>query len=322
MPTKGEKLVYADPVPARLDRFLVGHFKGLSRAYVAELIQTGLVRVNGVVSRKGKTLSTGDAVEVEPFLKPEERRIDPNPEIPLNIVWQSADLIVIDKQAGLPTHPNDYSDRETLANALIARFPEVSEVGDDRLRPGIVHRLDTDTSGLILVARNQESFRYVRSLFDERKIKKTYAALVLGEVPSAGEIDTPVAHHPTNPRRMIAVTREVERREGFRSRVREARTLYEPVERFSGYTLLHVRTLTGRMHQVRVHLSSIGHPLAGDRLYQTSKERGKDHLGLPRHFLHAIQVKLQMNDSNEWKSFESDVSPDLIAGLEKLRRMG
>lgn len=317
---QGEKLVWDGAGPLRLDRFLTERLEGLSRAYVAELIGNGTVRVNGAPARKGKMLAPGDVVEVEPFLRPEERRIDPSPEIPLSIVFQSEELIVVDKPAGLPTHPNDYSDRSTLANALLARFPEIAEVGDDRLRPGIVHRLDTDTSGLLLVARTEESFRTLRKLFDERKVKKTYWALVLGDVASGGEVTTPVAHHPRNPRKMVAVTSEVRKREGFRSRVREAKTLYEPLERFNGYTLLEVRTLTGRMHQVRVHLSSIGHPLAGDRLYQTPKERQNDRLGLHRHFLHAVKVELEIIKNNH-SIFKSDLHFDLRNVVEALRRV-
>lgn len=319
MPTKGEKLVFTETTPIRLDRFLVDHLKGLSRAYVADLIDQGLVRVNGIKVRKAKTLSKGDTIEVDPFLRPEERRIQPNPDLPLKIVWESEEMLVVDKQPNLPTHPNDFQDKETLANILVARFPEISEVGEDPLRPGIVHRLDTNTSGLLLVAKTQEMFLYLRSQFDERKVKKTYQALVLGEVPEKGEIDTPLAHHPTNPRKMVAVTHELQKKGRFRSKVREAKTLYEPIETFDDYTLLEVRTLTGRMHQVRVHLASIGHPLAGDKLYQSQKERQQDHLNLDRHFLHAVKVILHQKGSKELNTYDSIPSDDLSNVLRKVR---
>lgn len=319
MPTKREKLVYFGSSPVRVDRFLAGRFTGLSRAYVQGLIEQGLVTVNGRKVRKGETLRNGEGIEIEPFLQPEERRIQPNPELPLNIVWQSNHVIIIDKPAGFPTHPNDFSDRGTLANALMARFPGLSEVGDDPLRPGIVHRLDTDTSGLLIVARTQEAFRHLRALFDERKVKKTYLALVLGEISKKGEISTPIAHHPRNPRKMVAVSPETQKKGAFRSKLREAKTLYEPVERFEGYTLLEVRTLTGRMHQVRTHLSSIGHPLAGDRLYQLPGERQLDRLNLDRHFLHASKLTLSLLPDNNLKSFESELPEELSSSLERLR---
>jgi 23S rRNA pseudouridine1911/1915/1917 synthase len=307
------------PVPegpsVRLDRFLTERFEGISRAFLQELIANGGVKVNGGTVRKGHPLSAGDLVEVEAFVLPEERRIEPNPSILLNIVWESAELLVLSKPAGLPTHPNDYSDPNTLANALIARFPALSGVGDDHLRPGIVHRLDTDTSGLILVARTQESFRALRKLFDERKVKKVYQALVLGDVASEGEIVTPLAHHATNPRRMVAVVEGAP----VRSRIREACTLYKPLERFGVYTLLEVRTLTGRMHQVRVHLSSIGHPLAGDRLYQTARERASDKSGLKRHFLHAVELKFPLGPDGELKTFSDELAPELREFLRSLR---
>ncbi len=315
MPSK--PTVFRVPAGAtmRLDRFLAGKFPKISRVFLQGLIENGQVRVNGGGGRKGHVLGDGDCVEVEAFVLPEERRIAPNPNIPLSIVWKSEDLLVISKPAGLPTHPNDYSDSETLANALLARFPEVADVGDDRLRPGIVHRLDTDTSGLLLVALTQEAFRAMRKLFDERKVRKRYHALVLGDVAAEGEIQTPVAHHATNPRKMVAVLEGAR----VRSRVREARTLFRPLERFGEYTLLEVRTLTGRMHQVRVHLSSIGHPLAGDRLYQSARERERDHLGLTRHFLHAVRLEFPLGPEGELKTFSDNLPAELEDVLRSLK---
>ncbi len=319
MPSKREKLVVSGREPVRLDRFLADHFEGISRAYLQELIAQGLVTVNAKRPRKGTVVSKGDRVDVEPFPRPEERRIAPNPKVRFTVLWESEDLVVIDKPAGLPTHPNDFSDRETLANAVLAKYPEIQGVGEDSLRPGIVHRLDTDTSGLMVVARTQAGFDHLRRLFDERKVRKTYLALVLGDVAEAGEVETPMAHHPKNPRKMVVVTPEVERKGAFRSKIREAKTMYEPVERFGAYTLLEVKTLTGRMHQVRVHLGSIGHPLAGDRLYQTAKQRQEDQLPLDRHFLHSCKLSLSVYPSKSLKSFESELPIELRGVLEELR---
>ncbi|MFH1017954.1 MAG: RluA family pseudouridine synthase [Pseudomonadota bacterium] len=315
MPSKPTSLEVPADATTRLDRFLAERFAGISRAFLQGLIERGQVTVNGYAARKGHVLAPGDRVEVGAFVLPQERRIAPNPGIPLNIVWQSEELVVFSKAAGIPTHPNDYKDLNTLANALLARFPEIADVGDDHLRPGIVHRLDTDTSGLIVVARTQEAFRTLRGFFDERKIRKVYQALVLGDVATDGEITTPVAHHAKNPRKMVAVTEGAP----FRSRVREARTMYRPLERFGDYTLLEVRTLTGRMHQVRVHLSSIEHPLAGDRIYQTARDHARDHSGLKRHFLHAVQLGIPLGKEGEIKMFSDELSAELAEVLRSLR---
>ncbi len=320
MPSPEKKwIIVGDQARTRLDRFVSAQFRGISRAYIQELILKGTVRVNGKASRKGDLIQEGDEVIVDSFTLPEERRIDPNPKIPLKIVWQSSQVVILDKPADLPTHPNDYSDVETLANAVLARFPNLVDVGDDSLRPGIVHRLDTDTSGLIMVARTPEAFRFLRTGFDERKIKKTYHALVLGKIETAGEVDFGLAHHSRNPRKMVAVK---DSSVPHRSKVREAKTLYEPVEVFEEATLLAVRTLTGRMHQVRVHLSAIGHPLVGDRLYQTPKERQQDQFKLKRHFLHASKLRVLLPGEAEERTFESPLAPELAQLIETLRNLG
>jgi 23S rRNA pseudouridine1911/1915/1917 synthase len=299
----------------RLDRFLMNQFPVVSRVFIQDLVRDQLVRVNGKNVKKGQVLHRGDRVEMDPFLMPHERRIEPNSEIGLAIVFESRDVLVLNKPPGLPTHPNDFADRNTLANAVLARFPETAEACDEPLRPGIVHRLDTNTSGLILIARTPEAFAHLRKQFDERKVKKTYTALVLGEVIKKGEVSLPVAHHATNPRRMVAVREGVE----VRSRIREATTLYKPIEKFSGYSLLEVRTLTGRMHQVRVHLSAIGHPLVGDRIYQSKKEQNQDGAGLCRHFLHASELSVKLPGERKLRTFRSDLADDLKELLLALR---
>src|SRR5262245_12808147 len=166
----------------RLDRFLASKYDDVSRAYLQAIIGDGSVSVNGRVAEKSTDLKIGDEILVHPFVHPKDRRIQPNPKIDLNIVWKSSDLIVIDKPAGLPTHPNDFEDTDTVANALISLLPETAEVGEDPLRPGIVHRLDGDTSGLLILALTQEAFLHMRKQFDERKVKKTYFACVLGKI--------------------------------------------------------------------------------------------------------------------------------------------
>ncbi len=315
MSGKSEELIYEGENPLRLDRYLAHSFEGISRSYLQEMIEKKLVRVNDRIAKKGDLLSSGDRIFISPFVHPDERRIEPNGDIRLHIVHEGKNFVVVDKPPGLPTHPNDFADCDTFANALLSHYPEVSDVGEDHLRPGIVHRLDSDTSGLIIAARNQSEFARLRALFDERKIQKTYWAMVLGDITQEGEITTPIAHHPKNPRKMMAVTKQMK----IGSRLREARTLYRPLEKFGLATLLEVKTLTGRMHQVRVHLSSIGHPLLGDRLYQSPKERAMDRFGLDRHFLHAI--KLVVPDRKGKKiTFTSQLPQDLQRIVDKMGR--
>lgn len=293
------------------------HFEGLSRSYLHRLIENGTVRVGGKPVKKGHMLRAGDVVQVGAFLLPTERAIAPNPALPFPVVHAARDYVVVDKPPAMPTHPNDFDDASTLANAALARHPEIATVGDDPLRPGIVHRLDGDTSGLIVVALTPLGFAHFRGLFDRREMKKAYLALVLGEVRAAGKIARPLAHHPRNPRKMVVV----EPGKSHRSKAREASTEYEPVEAFVGYTLVRARTLTGRMHQVRVHLAGAGYPLCGDALYQEGHHRQKDRSGSPRHFLHASELAFTDPEGRAVR-LTSEPPADLAAVLAKLRRLG
>jgi 23S rRNA pseudouridine1911/1915/1917 synthase len=316
MPTNSKRWIIKPKEEGRLDLFLTAQFKDVSRAYLQEVISSGKVTVNGKPATKSTELKKGDEVRLQGFTHPKERRIEPNPNIHLNLIWKSEDLIVINKPPGLPTHPNDFKDKDTVANAFVAIYPDSSQVGEDPLRPGIVHRLDGDTSGLLILAITQKGFTYMRKQFDERKVKKTYIACVLGDIPKPGKVSFPIAHHPKNPRKMIALKKG---KESTRGKSREAVTMFEPIERFKkGYTLLRVKTLTGRMHQVRIHLSSIGHPLVGDSLYQSSKEKELDRTGLDRHFLHAAHLEFTGPDAKNIV-LDSELARDLKMILMLLR---
>lgn len=292
----------------RLDQYLVTLFPHISRSYLQQMITQGSVLVNQKKSKKGHILTEGDLIEIQSFVEPNDRTIDPNPAVGFTLKEEFEHYIVIDKPPFVATHPNQFDDHQSLANGLVSRFPQMIGVGEDPLRPGIVHRLDSNTSGVMLAAKTQEGFAKLRELFNQRKIKKTYQALVVGQIIKEGSIETDVAHHPKNPRRMIALTHP---NQEFRSRRRNATTLYEPMKQFGGYTLVSVRTLTGRMHQVRVHLASIGHPLVGDTLYQSPKEKNLDKLGLTRHFLHAVRLEFDDPWSQTPRIFESKLSNDL-----------
>lgn len=299
----------------RLDQYLVTLFPHISRSYLQQMIERGHILVNEKNSRKGCVLQDGDVVEVQPFVEPDDRTIDPNPTIGFTVNKEFEHYLVIDKPPYLATHPNQFDDHRSLANGLVARFPQIIGVGDEPLRPGIVHRLDSNTSGVMLVAKTQEGFLKIRELFNLREIKKTYQALVLGKITKSGSIEKDIGHHVRNPRKMVALEKNDKQ---FRSRRRNAQTLYEPIKYFGSYTLVSVRTLTGRMHQVRVHLASIGHPLVGDTLYQSQKEKNFDKVGLTRHFLHAVKIEFADPWSLKQEVFESPLSNDLQTILDSL----
>jgi 23S rRNA pseudouridine1911/1915/1917 synthase len=300
----------------RLDQYLVQLFPHISRSYLQQTIEKGLVLINQKKCRKGTNIRSGDEIYIQPFIEPKDRTINGDAKVLFNVLHEFENYIVLDKPPFLPTHPNQFEDTNTLANGLVARYPQIIGVGDDSLRPGIVHRLDSNTSGVMLAALTNEGFTQLRELFNQREIHKTYVALVLGHVESSGSVDTDIAHHAKNPRRMVTVPDDSV---PFRSRRRVAKTLYEPMEQFGDYTLVRVQTLTGRMHQVRVHLASIGHPLVGDELYQSNREKNKDKLGLTRHFLHAVSIEFEDPWTAEERKFHSRLSSDLEYILDDLR---
>jgi len=302
---------------SRLDQCLKQKFYDISRAYLQTLLLAEKVTVNTQPGRKGLLVKAGDIIEMEAFIHPDDRTIV-IPDAPSLDVFRVFDsYIIIEKSAGIATHVNDFSDHHAISNHFVGLYPEALGVGEDRLRPGVVHRLDTNTSGLLILARTQASFDAFRGLFNQRLIYKTYMALVLGRVLDPFlEIKTPLAHHAKNPRKMVAITDD---RTPHRSTIREATTQVSVKKMFEGATLVEVKTLTGRMHQVRIHLSSIGHPLVGDHLYQDGKQRQMDRFGLNRHFLHACELKFKDPWTEESMHFESELSDDLKSCIKSLK---
>lgn len=291
-------------------------YSNISRSYLQQMIEKGYILVNQKAGKKGTVLHAGNEVDIQPFTQPNDRIIEGNPGVSFNVLQEFENYIVLEKPPGLPTHPNQFEDKNTLANGLVAKYSHMIGVGEDPLRPGIVHRLDSNTSGIMLAALTQVGFTELRNLFNQREIHKTYVALVLGKILGKKIIESDIAHHPRNIRKMVAVTNE---KVEFRSRRRNAKTIVEPIEQFDGYTLVKVMTLTGRMHQVRVHLSSIGHPLVGDELYQSNKEKNADGLGLTRHFLHAVSIEFKDPWTKEDRHFISKLPQDLEYILADLR---
>jgi 23S rRNA pseudouridine1911/1915/1917 synthase len=290
----------ADIAGERLDRFVAARTPGLSRTHAQELIDAGLVTVNGRPARSSLKLSRGDRVLVtvppEPpsHLQPED--------LPLNIVYEDGDVIVIDKPAGLAVHPSPGHPGHTLANALLSYLPSLAEEPGS-LRPGLVHRLDKDTSGLLVVAKNRPAQADLSGQFKSRSVSKAYLALVKGRLsPESGIIEADIGRDPRNRQRMAVVTRG-----------RQARTEYRVVRYIRDYSLLEIRPETGRTHQIRVHLAAIGYPVVGDATYGVKSP----HVG--RQFLHASRLAFRLPSTGRYVEFESPLPPDLARALEEIK---
>jgi len=289
----------------RLDRYVAAEFGDLSRTYLQALIDGGHVRVDGQVRRSSFKITPGQRVTV---VVPEAVEIDIQPEdIPIVVIYEDADVIVVDKPAGLVVHPAPGHGSGTLVNALLFHFPDISVAGTSR--PGLVHRLDKDTSGVMVVARNDRAQNSLVAQWQDRTVDKRYGALVVGGIEEQeATIDAPIARDPANRLRMAA------RREG-----KEAVSHFVVGERFPDATWLNVSIETGRTHQIRVHLAMIGHPVLGDRLYANNQSRlvTAAH-GIERQMLHAATLTFNL-PGGERRSFSAPMPDDLVAVLTRLR---
>jgi len=304
-----------DAAAQRVDRY-VADVTGLSRSHVQKLISAGNLTADGIPLKANTVIGPGLALRL---VVPEPEALDmaPAPEIPVDIVYQDSDLLIVDKPAGLVVHPSPGHGSGTLVNALLAldsagsgAFGGIAGVQ----RPGIVHRLDRDTSGLLMVARNDAAQHSLMAQLKARRVKKTYLALVLGEVSAeVGRIEAPIGRDPKHRTRMAVVP------DG-----RASTTGYRVRERFAGWTLLELDLVTGRTHQIRVHLEAIGHPIAGDPVYGTgSSRKGPRPTGasppLERLFLHAWRIQLTSPSHGNLIRAEAPLPPELEGVLEGLR---
>jgi 23S rRNA pseudouridine1911/1915/1917 synthase len=280
-PDRGETFVVQDAGSTRLDQFLVARLSGGSRRRARLAIDAGAVMVNGRRGRKGQALHPGDVVRID--IAALDCDLTPQPELHLPILYLDDALIAVDKPAGMPAVALRASDRDTVANGLLGRFPELRGVGGSAFEVGLVHRLDTPTSGVLLAARTAPAWQQLRAQFRARRVDKLYLAVVAGDVPRSGTIEIPIAHHPDRPRQMCACE---DRRRAESLHARAARTRYRPLRRDGAATLVAVRIRTGARHQVRVHLAAIGHPLLGDALYADARTAAT----APRLLLHAVRL--------------------------------
>lgn len=294
---------------SRLDKFLADQMLELSRSAAQRLIERGQVSVNGEPVKASYKVRAGDVVVAQ---LPAEEPPELMPEtIPLNVVYEDRHLLVVDKPAGMVVHPAPGHPGGTLVNALLAHCPELAAGGGDR--PGIVHRLDQDTSGLILAAKNEKIRRALQNQFKERQVLKSYLALLDGHLrPAWGRIEAPVGRDPNHRQRMALLA-------GGRA----ATTEYHVLEQFAHrlgptageYSLVEAEPKTGRTHQIRVHFAGIGHPVVGDTVYG----RRRPKLPVSRQFLHAQRLVFKHPVTGERMAFEAPLPEDLVTVLELLR---
>jgi 23S rRNA pseudouridine1911/1915/1917 synthase len=285
----------------RLDRFLAGALPRFSRSRLQTLIREGLVTLNGQPAAPRAMVRSGDVVT---WREPPPTKLANEPEeIALDVLFEDDDLVVINKPPGLVVHPGPGNRGGTLVNALLHRYPSLSGIGGKE-RPGIVHRLDKETSGCIVVARNDETHRALSAQFAARTVEKIYLALVRGILRQVrGTIDAAIGRHPKDRQRMSVSSR----------RGREAMTEYRVVQTGPNASMVECRLHSGRTHQIRVHLHHLGHPVLGDKVYG-----GKAAGDFPRQMLHAWKLGFNHPRTNEWKTFEAARPDDFSAAMKQL----
>jgi 23S rRNA pseudouridine1911/1915/1917 synthase len=290
----------------RLDKFLVESLPEFSRSRIQGFIAGGFVDVNGRAAKKaGAPLESGFKVTIRIPPRVPTNLIAEN--IPLDIVFENSDLIVVNKPAGMVVHPAAGHASGTLVNAVLGYDPDIEGIGGEE-RPGVVHRLDKATSGLILLAKNERAHRWLQDQFRLRNVEKTYLALVDGKPPTpSGRVETHIGRDPKNRKRMAVVSAK---------KGREAISEYKTLESFRNHTLLEFHPLTGRTHQIRLHCAFLKCPIVGDEVYGRKNQA----IQLDRHFLHAFRLKIVLPNENEARVFEAPLPEMLEQVLEDLRK--
>ena len=297
---------YDEQASDRLDKFLVTCLPEFSRARLQGLIAEGFVTVNGVAARKaGQVIEDGDDIEV---------RIPPPvpsglvaEDIPLDIIFENDDLIVVNKPAGMVVHPATGHYSGTLVNAVLGYDPDLEGIGGEE-RPGLVHRLDKETSGLIVLAKNERAHNWLQEQFRLRQVEKTYLALVDGKPPTpTGRVEAPIGRDPNHRKKMAVVSP---------GKGREAVSEYKTLESFRNHTLLEFHPHTGRTHQIRLHCQFLGCPIVGDSVYGKRTVT----VTINRHFLHAFRLKIILPNEKQPRTFEADLPEELKNVLDEVKR--
>jgi len=294
----------AETGEARLDAYLAAKQEvGLSRSRIKGLIDEGHVTVNGNKPKASQKVEPGDEIRL---VVPEPEPYDLTPEaIPLNIVYEDEDVVVVNKARGMVVHPAAGNWSGTLVHALLDHVEDLEGIGGE-LRPGIVHRLDKDTTGLLVIAKNERAMAALQDQIRTHTARRIYWALVHGNtLPNTGRVEAPLGRHPSD-RKKMAVNKQG----------KEATTHFTVLERYAGYSLVECRLETGRTHQIRVHMSFIGHPVVGDVVYGTRKA----HLDMPGQALHAKKLGFYHPSTEQWLEFETELPADMAAAVERLRR--
>ncbi|GFN36343.1 RluA family pseudouridine synthase [Tepidimicrobium xylanilyticum] len=290
----------------RIDLYLASRLEGLSRNYIQKLIKEGLVLVNGKITKAKYIVNEGDTILLQLPTKEEEK---PAPEnIPLDIIFEDDYIVIVNKPIGMVVHPGAGNESKTLVNALLFHVDSLY-TGNDIQRPGIVHRLDKDTSGLMVVAKNELAYNFLVQQLKNRSVKRNYIALVHGILNlDKGIVVAPIGRHPVD-RKKMAVVRE---------NGKEAITHYKVIERFEKYTLLKASLVTGRTHQIRVHMAYINHPIVGENVYS----KRKNDLGVKTQLLHANKLGLIHPKTGNYMEFEVGLPEEFKRVLELLRKKG
>jgi len=308
MPGSGSFTLFVDEQEAgwRLDAIIASRLSDCSRSSASDLIRKGHVRVQGAPKKPGYRVKTGDKINGR-IPPPEPVKFKPEP-ITLHILYEDSHLIVVNKPAGLVVHPAPGHPTGTLVNGLLHHFPAIEGVGI-KFRPGIVHRLDKDTSGTLVVSKRSSVHHHLADQFKSRDVKKTYLALVRGDVTAdCGEISLPIGRHPVHRKKMSTVTRKG----------RLAETAWRIKERFTGVSFLELDLKTGRTHQIRVHCAAMQHPVIGDPLYCRRWVHQKRYSPL-RQMLHAWRLGFTHPTTGKWMTFESPIPLDMAELIERLR---
>jgi 23S rRNA pseudouridine1911/1915/1917 synthase len=294
------EVLRVDEPAIRLDKYLATKYPCQSRSGIQKLIRQGFILVNGLGAKASQEIHSGDTIRITfPPQGPELPLPEP---MPLKIVYEDNDLIIVDKPAGITVHPAPGHSSHTLVNAILAHYPDITGTGDP-MRPGIVHRLDKDTSGLLIVAKRASAQQYLINQFKSHSVLKCYLVLVKGRPePAKGIIEAPIGRDPYNRKRMAVVE------EG-----QYAKTAFIVKEYLDDHALLEVTIETGRTHQIRVHLAAINYPVVGDRVY------GVKSPFLNRQFVHSYKLGFPLPSDGSYREFISDLPPDLVQAISLIR---